>query len=674
MIRAALNNLCSPPSAPTPMTCMTSRLQRRFETLSVSDPGQSFKFFGKSSAAMLVNAALDLKMDPNANRKEAEGHPSLASQSVNEQNRENDKDPKRWTSRRLQYWTWKPMDGTPRRLGTFEFPHSTLMSDFIDLYFTRENIYLPLLHRPTFERGVAEGLHLRDQGFAGTVLLLCAIASRHSTDPGIAAAGLDCGWEWFNQVPLAGNRLFEQTTLYDLQHYCLAAQFLKGSTMPHAWWTLVGIGLRLAQDIGVHRQKTHNEVPSVETELYKRAFYVLVYLDRISSCILGRTCTVNYDDFDVDSPIECDDEYWEHPTHPFEQPAGVPSRVTFFNTIMHLNHIMSCALRILYTIQKIPALCPFNDSWLEEVIAELDSALNKWRDRIPDHLRWDPMRKDPIFFDQSVALSCAYYHCQILIHRPFIPMVRKSAPTALPSLAVCTSAARACAHVVETQRRRTGNVTCTLNLHAIFTSGLVLVLNVLSGKRSGVQQDTTREMANVHRCMELLRLYEARDLLTELTSVGQLPLPNLHPTAGAQLAQLSMNRSRGPPGDYPPVTGDGSSIFHDSHGLSQTFHLPTQFQFQFHAPYMPMLPPPFAGSVTANRGLLGDGSTPLGTNSFTPMPAPFQPEDVLYPDPAQASRELESMIDSEMLAVWTGAPMSLGVDDWEAYFSNFSDM
>jgi hypothetical protein len=47
---------------------------------------------------------------------------------------------------------------------TFRFPSNTLLSTLIDLYFTRQNVYLPLLHRPTFERGVAEGLHLRFVG------------------------------------------------------------------------------------------------------------------------------------------------------------------------------------------------------------------------------------------------------------------------------------------------------------------------------------------------------------------------------------------------------------------------------------------------------------------------------------------------------------------------------
>jgi hypothetical protein len=35
------------------------------------------------------------------------------------------------------------------------------MGDLVELYFARQNIYLPLLHRPIFERAIADGLHLR---------------------------------------------------------------------------------------------------------------------------------------------------------------------------------------------------------------------------------------------------------------------------------------------------------------------------------------------------------------------------------------------------------------------------------------------------------------------------------------------------------------------------------
>lgn len=75
-------------------------------------------------------------------------------------------------------------------------------------------------------------------------------------------------------------------------HSKLAAIFLAGTTAGHASWTMIGVGLRLAQDVGVHRRKTHIASTAVEDELWKRAFWILVALDRTTSAILGRPCAV----------------------------------------------------------------------------------------------------------------------------------------------------------------------------------------------------------------------------------------------------------------------------------------------------------------------------------------------------------------------------------------------
>ncbi|KAJ7314901.1 fungal-specific transcription factor domain-containing protein [Mycena albidolilacea] len=407
-----------------------------------------------------------------------------------------------------------------RHTYTLKFPPNDHMNDLIDLYFAHENVYLPLLHRPTFARAVADGLHLRNDGFAGTLLLVCAIGSRWSTDPRIADPGFDCGWEWFDQVHLAGNSLLGSPTLYDLQQYCLAAQFLKASSMHQAWWTLVGVGLRLAQARfpdsptaafnlsapGSRRAPNDSEVaPSPEWELQKRAFWILVYQDRLASSVFGHICSVSYLGFDTDLPLQVDDEHWDHPTHPFQQPAHTPSRVTFFNALMDLNHILGLSLQILYAPQTVRTSFSINGDWEAQAIAELDSALNVWRDRIPEHLRWDSMRGDTVFFDQSVALYCSFYYVQIMIHRPFISVLRRS-PTALPSLTICTTAARACANAMDVQRRRGGDVARPHNLNAVFMAGLVLLLHISSDERSS----SGREMTHVQKCMDAVQLCGGR--------------------------------------------------------------------------------------------------------------------------------------------------------------------
>ncbi|KAF7378272.1 Zn(2)-C6 fungal-type domain-containing protein [Mycena sanguinolenta] len=621
LMRSTLTNIATLPTVPHVDDVSDLDIGSKFEKLQVGSLENAF--IGKSSGTFLINAALDLK--PDANRKNAKETNNGTS------------GPGAWASRRLRYWTWKSPDNTMLKRSPFKFPSDTLMTELFELYFTRQNILLPLLHRPTFERSVAEKLHLRDDSFAGTVLLVCAIGSRWSVNPNMADAGLDCGREWFDQVELAGNSscLLGHATLYDVQRYCLAAQFLKTSSLPQTYWTLVGVGLRLTQDLGLHRGKIRSEMPSAERELQKRAFWVLVYLDRVASCDLGRTCVVQFSDFDIPPLLEVDDEYWEHPTHPFQQPAHKPSRITFFNAMIRLSHILAFSLHVLYSLNKIRDACSITEAWEEAAIAELDSSLNNWRDQIPDYLRWDPMREDPVFFNQSVTLWCSYYHLQITIHRPFIPMLGRK-PTILPALTICTNAARACANLVDIQRRRNGSVPFPLNLTPVVISGLVLLLKILSGKLSG-PSDPSHEMANVQKCMEVIRLCEARwqtagmywDVLAELGSVGQLPRPTVADSAGDRSDSSTPN--------------DTWSPFATLSGTPEHHTQPS-------APYSI----PFASTSAA-------------------FPSENTVEDI-YTDPTQASRELADLLGSDALAMWTNVPKGFAVEDWGAYFSSFTDM
>ncbi|KAJ6467876.1 fungal-specific transcription factor domain-containing protein [Mycena sanguinolenta] len=623
LLRSTLNNIATLPTIPHVDDVSDFDIASKFEKLQVGPLENAF--IGKSSGTFLINAALDLK--PDAHRKNGkEGNDGTNGTGT-------------WTSRRLRYWTWKSPDNTMRRRSSFKFPPDALMSELFELYFTRQNILLPLLHRPTFERSVGGKLHLRNESFAGTVLLVCAIGSRWHANSNVADAGLDCGKEWFDQVELAGNSLclLGHATLYDIQRYCLAAQFLKTSSLPQAYWTLVGVGLRLTQDLGLHRGKI-GEMPSAERELQKRAFWVLVYLDRVASCDLGRTCVVQFSDFDIEPLLEVDDEYWEHPTHPFQQPARKPSCITFFNALIRLSHISAFSLYVLYSLNKIRDACSITDAWEEAAIAELDSSLNNWRDQIPDHLRWDPMREDPVFFDQSVTLWCSYYHLQISIHRPFIPMLGRK-PVILPALTICTNAARACANLVDIQRRRNGSIPFPLNLTPVVISGLVLSLKMLSGKLSGLS-DRSHEMENVHKCMEVIRLCESRwqtagmywDVLAELSSVAQPP-------------PLTVVKSPGDRSDSSTADDAWSSFT----TLPQTHGLPIH-----------------AAQYSASH------SVPFASTSAA-FPSEHTTADVCT-DPTQASRELADMMASDALAMWTNVPQGFGVDDWGAYFSSFSDM
>ncbi|KAJ7723932.1 fungal-specific transcription factor domain-containing protein [Mycena metata] len=160
----------------------------------------------------------------------------------------------------------------------YDFPDDDLLQSLIQLYFSSVNPFLPLLHRPTFDNAVNRRLYLTHSGFAKTVLLVCAVGARYSTDPRVSIPDTPpretAGWKWFDQVKLSGHMVHSHPTLYDLQSYCastLAAMFLECTSSPRACWTLVGFGMRLGQDIGAHRYKVRHTFPTVEQELEKRA-------------------------------------------------------------------------------------------------------------------------------------------------------------------------------------------------------------------------------------------------------------------------------------------------------------------------------------------------------------------------------------------------------------------
>ncbi|KAJ8087138.1 Gypsy retrotransposon integrase-like protein 1 [Marasmius tenuissimus] len=494
-----------------------------FTTLAISS---DLRFYGKSSSAVFLVRALDMGKEYTKERPNA-AHVDFLGR------------------KRQEYWqicSWE-LDFIRKFESTsYMFPEHDLLQDLVDLYFKHINIFIPLLHKPTFIRQLEQGLHQREEGFGAVLLLVCANASRYSSDPRVRLDGeeswLSAGWKWFNQVQLVRKALLSPPSLFDLQIYYLLCQFLQGSSVTQASWTMIGICIRMAQDAGAHRKNMIGKM-TIENELMKRAFWAMVYMDYSISAASGKPRGLQEEDYDLDLPTECDDEYWDHPDpdQAWRQPPGKPSTVSFFVSLLKLVKILALALRTIYSINKSRALLGLvGPQWEQRIVTELDSALNKWVDTVPEYLRWDPSRENDVFFRQSAELYTEYYLLQVLIHRQFIPSPKKTSPLSFPSLAICTNAARSCIRIADIQRRRSGTLSPS-SIGAVFSCGIVLLLNIWEGKRSGVSTDPTKDMVDIHKCMEALRSNETRwhvagrawDILYGLASLGELPLPQIGP-------------------------------------------------------------------------------------------------------------------------------------------------
>ncbi|KAJ3502010.1 hypothetical protein NLJ89_g9078 [Agrocybe chaxingu] len=480
------------------------------------------RFFGKSSGEMLVREALAMKKSYEANGSESDTEQPI------------------FSHRREEFWsfrTWERKVVMPS-LYRYVFPDPDLAKELISLYFKHVNVDIPLLHRPSFERSARDGLYYTDEGFADIYLLVCALGARFSSDPRVRLDDVvshhSAGWRWFNQLDSWKESYVSMPSLYGIQSYCLSILFIQFSTAPQCVWLLIGVAIRLIQDVGTHRHKS--TIPSMQDELWKRAFWVLVYMDRIVSIGFGRPLTILDEDFDADLPIECDDEYWEHPDprKRFKQPPNKPSLVTAFLQQLKLMKILSTCNRLImlqYPLDKLRTHLGLDgEESKSNIVAELDSSLNEWLRALPEHLRWDPENSNKKFILQSASIYVMYYHTQIFIHRPFVRSSVQPTTSSSPSLAICNTAARASIRIAEVQLDH-GVPPRSPMQFTVFTSAIMLLIGIWDREKTSgpgsLSVEPHPDMEFVRKSLQILESAEDtwpqagkfRDLLSVLLSM-----------------------------------------------------------------------------------------------------------------------------------------------------------
>ncbi|KAJ7473550.1 fungal-specific transcription factor domain-containing protein [Mycena latifolia] len=489
LVLDAIRGLAGTIVPPHPDDLAFADIEASMKALSVHGKGG---FYGNSSSAMLIKSAVEI----------TNGRRRLPPQ---------DTPPCGAIPGTIQ--SWKGHTSPP--MSTYSFPETDLLDSLVSLYFANVNAFLPVLHRPVFDRDLRQHFHRTHSGFATTVLLVCALGALYSTDPRVSSPGTSgedtAGRTWFDQVNPCGHLLQVYATGYDIQNYCLAAEFLDATANPRMCWNAVGFGMRAAQDMGIHRSNVDSAPATFLPELERRALWVLLLFDTHVGTALGRTSTLDSPELDLDMPAVCDDAFWgtldTPPSMRFRQPADTPSVVAFFNCMIQVNRILARSCEILYSSDRKRLEIGLDAGvWQERAVAELDAMLNAWFQAIPEHLRWDPDARpiqDDTFFDQAAALQCAYYHTRITIHRPFIPLlVRGQEPTHASSLAICNTAARACAHVAEMQHRRRPDNPLWFSKNGLFSAGIVLLMNVWGGP--GNSRAKSKDRVDVERIVAVL--------------------------------------------------------------------------------------------------------------------------------------------------------------------------
>ncbi|KAJ7707149.1 fungal-specific transcription factor domain-containing protein [Mycena metata] len=425
-------------------------------------------------------------------------------------------------ARRSVYWDVLPWEKeTHDKRPRYAFPDSDLIASLLELYFDIVHPTLPILHRPSFERSVAQGLHLTNTEFGGLLLSVLATASRYSDDPRVFVKGdrsLSSGWKFAKQLEIA-RKLFEPT-LYEVQMYALMSIYSLGLSTPQISWLYLGLAIRFLQQRGEHRRKRDLSNLTVEDELWKRAYWVIFTLDAMSSVFLGRPMGLHGEDYDVDLPLEVDDEYWDLG---FTQPLGKPPLISYFIAHARLCEILGDAMRRVHGSRKAKLLMGWDGpEWEDRTISQISAAMTDFLDTIPQHLRWDAANPPQgAFFNQAASLHISYQWIVITVHRPHLETGRVPG-----ALSICTTAARTIIDTADIWLTKLQRLPPPNMFNPVFVSGLMLGLNMFATKRAGLM-DINRDSSYVERAMAILKFREHRwqtlgrlwELLGELLSL-----------------------------------------------------------------------------------------------------------------------------------------------------------
>ncbi|BGP68839.1 Gypsy retrotransposon integrase-like protein 1 [Rhodotorula toruloides] len=483
-------------------------------------------------------------------------------------------------------------------------PPTELCEQLVEAFFAQHSgVSSVLIHRKYFEECVMRGMVQTDKGFRSLYYAVCAVGARYVDDPrllpppSVAAAfpgqaRLASGFAFFSAAIATSTTPFAAPCLADIQTSVLLVAWLLGATSILTSWTMIGFAVRRAIDAGAHREnRTRWSTSPLQNQLRKRAFHLLCSLDFFISSSLGRPTAVHEDDYDVELPLEItDDALWDWelaarramaegravPDSPVSLTPSPTGEMTKWKSAVELHRIMAKALRLMYGVKV-----ELTREKVVENVTYLDSLLNSWLANVAQPLRWNPAQQDDDLLCQSAWLMCIYYQTQILVHREFVSPSRSRA-LGFPSLAICSNAARATAHVVDVLRQRNVIHKCYSWAPALaVNAGLMLLLGVFATPAGPPGTDrptlTPSAASDVKRCINVLeKLRESSFMaqmchphLTALAALTSAPPPaarHPQPTASSPSTPQHANLKRVNPEEWADGRSPADSSRADSGG------------------------------------------------------------------------------------------------------------
>ncbi|KAF0543817.1 nucleus protein [Gigaspora margarita] len=375
-----------------------------------------------------------------------------------------------------------------------QFPPKELCDKLLDIYWKEIHSFMPIIDKEDF----LEKYNKLNENPSLHILLYAILAAtsrfvqipevfRNPDDPSSA------GDVYAERVRELLRDEFDNATITNIQALILLGGHQQGAKNSSTW-LYNGLAVRLAQDMGLHRDVSKwglNGLDARQIEIRKRVWWACVLGDRLSSAALGRPLSINESDCDVDLPI-------------FGLIPGDPPFDAWIETLKIGGLILGRVLTHVYSINRsnmnIHNPC---------LLSKLDTELTEWREKLPKELQFDYSNLSLVLSDpinkKRIFVHLIYYTVQILLHRPHIRSPKSKTPSSIPSLTICTKAANHISHIMyRLMKEGLLQRSWPCLLYFFFTAATMHLVNALSG------DDRFKEVAKhglrmVLKCLDYMK-------------------------------------------------------------------------------------------------------------------------------------------------------------------------
>ncbi|KAI0386228.1 fungal-specific transcription factor domain-containing protein [Hypomontagnella monticulosa] len=216
--------------------------------------------------------------------------------------------------------------------------------------------------------------------------------------------------------------------LTSLQALLFMILFIQSISNLSTCYGFVGIALRSALRMGLHRHLPHVKLNPIEAETRRRVFYICRQMDTYVSALLGFPLLLNDEDIDQPLPTPVDDQYITK-DEIIIPPPGTPSFFEAFNAHVRLMDILGKVVKHVYPLKGIEQNEgenvgePFASYMISYgKIKEMEKELQQWNEDLP--IAWRPDSEGPVEFVRvRNLLRFTFAHVQMVLYRPFLHYV-----------------------------------------------------------------------------------------------------------------------------------------------------------------------------------------------------------------------------------------------------------